>query len=199
MASPYTDSDVPIDEELAAYNEQVDAICEAASALLAGLDDARFNWRPEAGAWSIAQCLGHLTLTGKAYLGPMEEAIAKAREEGLVGKGPFRYGLLEGLFVRAVEPPVRLKVIKSPSALTPPPEQSLEAGMNAFFRLQRRIVRALQQADGLHLARIKVPSPVKPLFTFSLGRCFAFLLAHERRHLEQAQRVRENPRFSTHE
>jgi hypothetical protein len=50
-------------------------------------------------------------------------------------------------------------------------------------------------AEGLDLARVKVPTPISRLLKLSLGMTLAQAAAHERRHLEQARRVRENPRF----
>lgn len=180
--------------ELRAHADAIAAIRTRSEALLAGLTDEQFNWRPAPGAWSLAQCLGHLSVSGALYLDSMEAAIAEAHKRGTRGRGPFKHGLLGNVFVRSMEPPAKLKV-KNPRAFTPPPEQPLAEGSRAFFTVQDRIVRALQAANGLHLAKVKVPSPITPLVKLSLGQCFALLAAHERRHLWQAERLRSHPAF----
>jgi hypothetical protein len=52
----------------------------------------------------------------------------------------------------------------------------------------------VRQANGLDLSRVRVVSPLTSLMRMSLGQCFGLLAAHERRHLWQAARVREELR-----
>ena len=47
----------------------------------------------------------------------------------------------------------------------------------------------LQEADGLHLARLRLTSPISSLVRFSLGQSFAVILAHDRRHLWHVDRI----------
>jgi hypothetical protein len=42
---------------------------------------------------------------------------------------------------------------------------------------------------------VRTASPAAPLFFLTLGQCFGALAAHDRRHLWQARRVREDPHF----
>ena len=55
----------------------------------------------------------------------------------------------------------------------------------ASFQLQ------MERAEGLDLARIKVATPISRFLKMSLGAMFEQAAAHERRHIEQARRVRE--------
>jgi hypothetical protein len=55
-------------------------------------------------------------------------------------------------------------------------------------------MEVIAKANGLDLARIKVPSPAGP-FKFGLGQRIALLAAHDRRHLWQAWQVRKNRAF----
>jgi hypothetical protein len=59
------------------------------------------------------------------------------------------------------------------------------------LHLQSQLTLLAQSADGLDLARIKVPTPISRLIRLSLGMTFAQVAAHERRHLDQAWRVRK--------
>jgi hypothetical protein len=61
--------------------------------------------------------------------------------------------------------------------------------------VQREFIRLAELAKGLDLVRVKVRSPISRFIRFSLGITLAQQAAHERRHLEQARRVRENPAF----
>jgi hypothetical protein len=53
----------------------------------------------------------------------------------------------------------------------------------------------VRTADGLDLKRQRVISPVSRLLRLPLGAYFAFVIAHDRRHLWQARNVRAAPEF----
>jgi hypothetical protein len=89
-------------------------------------------------------------------------------------------------------PPIKFK---APKAYRPAPDLSASDIVNGFFALQQDFARALVEADGIDLSRVKVDNPVTRWFRLSLGQEFALTMAHERRHVWQAWRVRE--RFST--
>jgi hypothetical protein len=60
-----------------------------------------------------------------------------------------------------------------------------------FLHVQSQLILQLALAGGLDLRRVKVATPISPLLKMSLGMMFAQVAAHERRHLQQAWRVRE--------
>jgi hypothetical protein len=59
-----------------------------------------------------------------------------------------------------------------------------------FSSLQQQFKVCLEESSGLDLAKIRVTTAVTKHITFSLGQEFTLILAHERRHLRQAYRVR---------
>jgi hypothetical protein len=183
-------ADVVLIPELDGYRAQFEALKGETAELLDGLTEAQFNWRASAGRWSIAECLVHLNVTARLYLPLIESAMEEARSRKLLGEGPFRHGFLVNWLIRATEPPPKLKT-KSPKIFVPPPDQPLETVATDFMTLQGQLLARIHEANGLHLSRIKVISPVSRFFKMSLGQSFAFLAAHERRHLWQAREVKE--------
>ena len=182
--------------ELQEYQRQFSEAKETARDLAADLTDAQFNWRPEPGRWSIAECLDHLNTTGSKLLPGMDAAIERARERGRTGSGPFLYGWLSRWFIRGNQPlPADGKGMKTPKLYTPAADQSVGRVLPAFLDLQDQLIERLHAANGLDLARVKVASPVTQLLRISLGAWFAATAAHQERHLQQAQRVREHPGF----
>jgi hypothetical protein len=61
-----------------------------------------------------------------------------------------------------------------------------------FSDLQQQFEICLEESRGLDLAKIRVTTAVTKHITFSLGQEFALVLAHERRHVHQACRVRSS-------
>lgn len=179
--------------ELSEYRRQLREARADAEKLVEGLTDTQFNWRPGPGRWSIAECLDHLN-NGWRVLPKLDHKIATAAEQGLRGEGPYRHPFLGRIYIRFMEPPPKIRV-RAPKAYVPTADQPLAAVAPRFLELQDEIIRRVIAADGLDLGEIKMSSPISRRFRMSLGQWFAFLAAHERRHLWQAWQVRKHPDF----
>jgi len=179
---------------LAELDRQFAAAKEEASALVNGLNESQFNWRPDAHAWSIAECLQHLNIVGDRYVHVLERTLAEARVQGAKGQGPFGYGWLGNWILVNTEPPPKRKV-KAPRSFTPVYGQPITAVLPTFLHLQEQLAQQLEQANGLDLARVKVPAPGFGPVKLNLHVTFAWIAAHERRHLWQARQVRGHAEF----
>ena len=104
--------------ELEDYRLQIEQIKTRCDALVAGLSNEAFIWRPEQGRWSISECLDHLNVTAELYLPVIDGALAKSRSQGLLGDAPARRGLIGGWIVRCSEPPAKRRV-KAPRCFFP--------------------------------------------------------------------------------
>ena len=184
----------PLVSDLEDFRRLLEAVGEDAKDLTAGLTDAQFNWRPAPGQWSIAECLDHLTQTGRVAVGHIRETLADARQRKLYSRGPFRYGILGQMIVRSMGPQPRMK-LKAPAVFKPRPDRPRQEVERDFFALQDELLRCIRESNGINLKRAKVTSPVTKLLRLSLGQEFALLIAHEQRHLWQARQVRANPQF----
>lgn len=180
--------------ELDAFRRQYEGLAEQADALTSGLDDEQFNWRPPSGGWSVAQCIDHLNVTAREYLPKLDAGIAAAIPRGMYGQGPFHYNWLGRMFVRSQEPTTKLKY-KAAAAFMPAPSRRKPETLAAFRAYQVQFIDRLRQANGLDLSRVRVQSPVARLLRLPLGSAFALTIAHERRHLQQAQNVITEPAF----
>jgi hypothetical protein len=182
-------------EDLQNYHRQFESIKTDAQSLLGDLNELQFNWQPGTDRWSIAQCVDHLVVTGRSSLANIHRAINEARTKGLFSPGPFRYGLIEKWFVRQMEPPVRM-TFKAPKAYRPSAHQPYAEIVTSFYSLQQEFLACIEEANGIDLSRTRVNNAASRWFRLSLGQELAFDAAHERRHLWQARRVKEEPGFS---
>jgi len=119
----------------------------------------------------------------------MHSTIEAARQAGITGRGPFRYGLVSGWFVKSMDAPVKRFKVSAPGAYVPKLVTDPHATIEEFLRIQTEIRQLVRSADGLDLARVKVRLPLGPGLKMSLGRRFQLLAAHDRRHLWQARQV----------
>lgn len=151
-------------------------------------------WRPPEGGWGVGDCLEHLVVSGERYLETVGPLLERARAAG----GEPHYGGWGGtlggrLLIWGINSPRKLP---APKVLRPPPAPRPEA-LDEFLRIQGEVADRMRAADGVALGRIKVSSPVNRLVRLNLGEMFVVLQDHARRHLAQARRVREHPRFPT--
>ena len=176
--------------ELAESRKHFSQISRQAEALTAGLNEAQFNWRPVPDSWSIEECLSHLVMVGNVEVQALERAIERAKSRGITGEPPFHYGMLDRYIVALTEPPVRRR-FSSPRRFQPLHGQPITGVVPSFLHLQSQFTRLTEASQGLHLSRVKVETPISRFVRMGLGMMFAQIVAHERRHLEQARLVRE--------
>src|SRR5215213_1821635 len=162
-------------------------------ALVADLDDASLNWRPDDRSWSTAQCLDHLNVANRIYLEAMRPTIEDARREGKARRGPIRPGWFERWFVANLEPPPKRK-LRAPKKIIPAFRGEKEALLAEFRRLHAEASALLRDAAGLDLG-VRFPNPFIPLVRFTVWTGFLVIPNTDRRHLWQAEQLRKNPGF----
>jgi DinB superfamily len=182
-----------LNPDLAELQRQFAAIKAEAAELVNGLKESQFNWRPNAQSWSMAECLLHLNVAGDRHVRLIESAIEQGRAEGRFGQSVVKRGYMARRTLRNTEPPPRRKQ-KAVRRLTPAYGQPLTAVMPTFFHVQDQLIRLVEQANGLDLARIRAPLPGRYM-KLNLGVTFEWIAAHERRHLWQARQVRNQAGF----
>jgi hypothetical protein len=190
---------MPLDPDIAMLVVEIDANLSHADSITHGLTREQFAWRPQPGRWSIGECFAHLNATNKVALPAIEAGILQGRASGKTGQSPFQYGFVSRKFIASQEPPVKKK-FKAPVAFLPPAEVDLDATMAEYRRISGELKRLTREADGLHLARVKIQMPALPavlraIVRMPLGGQLLLTTTHDRRHLWQAEQVRNDPGF----
>lgn len=190
---------MPLDPDVAMLITEIDANSSHVESIAHGLTRAQSQWRPEPGRWSIGECIAHLNAANGINLPEIEEGIAKARARGLMGAGPFRYGFLMRKFTASQEPPVTKKH-RAPKSMVPPADVDLDATLGEYRRISGELKRLTRDADGLHLEKVKLklrglPALPRAIVRVPLGGWLGFITTHDRRHLWQAEQVKNDPGF----
>lgn len=178
---------------------EIDANQSHADSLAQGLTAEQFRWKPAPDQWSIGQCFAHLNITNSYALRGIAAGIAQGR--GKTGRGPFHYGFLARKFIASQEPPVSKK-FKAPKQFAPPDNPDRQSTLAEYRRASAELKRLTREADGLHLSRVKVkmlalPALLRAIVRMPLGGQLLLTTTHDRRHLWQAEQVRNNPGFPT--
>ena len=159
--------------------------------LAESVTEREWGTRPPNGGWSIDECIAHITLTNQRYVPILAEAsdAAPAFDDDDIPAHLHRD--LAGRFLTwMMEPPVRIRVPTRPE-FTPRDTVSRPRTMAAFAAAQAAIQQQIRAMDGLDITTIRVTSPFNKSVKYSAYSALHILAAHERRHLWQAERVRE--------
>ncbi len=153
------------------------------------VDSSGWSRRAAAGGWSIDECVAHLTLTNERYIPVLVEAIDAAPVMSDPPM-PLKQDLAGRMLRWMMEPPVRFKLPTSPS-FQPPSSAGRSATLARFESVQARLTDLIREMDGLDVSRVRIASPFNDKLRYSAYSALRIIVAHERRHLWQAERVRD--------
>ena len=177
--------------DLQIIQDQLDHAERHARQLAGGLSEELGNWRPSQSSWSVAECLDHLAITNRYYLAAMRDPALRAREQGRLRRRPAKPGWIGGMFVRSLEPPAKMR-IKAPQKIQPRSAIPLADALASFCAEQNEVHAFLCDYSNLDLGGLHFANPFIPGIRFTLATGLHIISVHERRHLWQAQRVRES-------
>ena len=182
-----------MDSTVEALLAQLRAVNEDIRTLVEGLDARRLNWSPDGRRWSAGQALEHLSITTDRYLPVLDQAIASLVASGRRSTGAPTLGWFDRLFLRVLEPPVRLRV-KAPAAFVAGLGLDPSATWVRWTDTQEAFADRIRRCEGLDLKGVSVRSQFGPV-SFSLYASFAILLAHQRRHAWQIRQLMRDASF----
>jgi hypothetical protein len=170
------------------------AIADEVQAAFGAMSKDQLNWKPSPERWSVAECLQHLIAINSAYF-PTLETIANGRYRPTFQQ---RLPLLPRFFgwavLKAVSPdsPRKFKTNKR----FDPAASSVPGDVVARFRShQKELIAYMERTVGVDAARTIITSPAASVATYSLLDAYRIITAHERRHINQARLVMEQPGF----
>lgn len=158
-----------------------------AQALVDSVSADQLARRPDPAKWSIVECLAHLNMTATTVQKLMARGIDQAKQEKRFGKGPFSIGPKGRLLVWIAEPPPKFR-IRAPKDVRPPAtiDDPLQV-LPDFMKAQDEWERLMREQEGLDLARVIVGQGP---FRMRLAAALPWMMAHQRRHLLQAENVK---------
>ena len=159
------------------------------------LDRGAFNWSPEPGRWSVAECLEHLNQTGQRWADHLGPILFAAMRHGVHHRTPHVPGRIGRKAIAMMETVSR--PLTAPAPFRPADRSDFEPRQVfwAFNAVGESWEATLRRACLLDLSSIRVGSPAAAWMRLPLGTWLFSLSAHEDRHLEQARCVLSDPGF----
>jgi len=168
---------------------EFDAADQSAKELVTGLTAEQLNWQPRPGAWSVGQCLEHLCVANDVYL----PAISSSLPDQPVSAVPeIQVGWFGRWFIsKYIEPSPHTQHVQAPKKITPGARVDLSV-LQRFLRSNQAARDLVRRASDYDVNRIRFKNPFIPLLRFTVGTGFEILSKHQRRHLLQAERVKNS-------
>lgn len=173
------------------------AISNDVQSSFAAFSPEQLNWKPGENSWSVAQCLDHLIVINRPYLGIIDNVTAGRYPKTFLHRLPLLPGILGKLLIKSLAPESTRKLKTSPKYA--PSASSIDAGIvQRFLDSQNLLVEKMKSTRGLDLDTIVITSPVASVVAYSLLDAFRIIVVHEQRHIAQARRVTQSAGFPNH-
>jgi hypothetical protein len=163
-------------------------VAQQAQTTFGRLDGRQLNWRPDATRWSVAQCFDHLLTADVLMARAAQDALQQVEARTVWQRLPIWPRVLGRMLIRSQTPGATRKFTASPLA-TPTASDIHSDVIQRFVDARREVVAMLQPLDERVADRIIMTSPFIGIITYSVLDGYRLMLAHDRRHFEQARRV----------
>jgi hypothetical protein len=180
--------------ELGVMLEELDAVGREAREVFGHLSPSQLNWKPSAERWSVGQCFDHLVVTNRCFFPDMERVAAGTYRPSLWARVSPLSGFFGRFILKALDP-ARGRRTKAPRVFEPARSDVAADVVERFAAHQSELSERMRATAGADLRGLKVTSPVSPVATYSLLDAYRILVAHERKHFEQARRVTQTQGF----
>lgn len=172
--------------------DELDTIDRRVNDLARGLSPEQLNWKPTENLWSVGQCLQHLYAANEVYLPAIANALGDRPPSPVQDITP---GWLGRWFIRTyIEPSSRGKRARAPRRIAP--AQQIDPSVLDLFLRSNDVARDLvRRAGAYNINRIRFRNPFIPLLRFTVGTGLEIVWRHQRRHLLQAERIKQTPTF----
>jgi DinB superfamily len=172
------------------WNTDLDAITKSFKIEFAVLTPDQLNWKPNARQWSIAQCIHHLIVVNESYFPILDQVRNQAYYSPRYGKIGFITRFFGKIVLDAVEPS-RRKKMKTFTIWEPAISLVRSDILDQFEKHQHELKHLITSSEDLIEKGTVISSPANRMVVYKLETAFDIMIAHEKRHLEQAKEVNQ--------
>lgn len=169
-------------------------IAREAQDRLGGLTGTQLNWRPDEARWGVAQCFEHLLTANRLMLQSAYAALDEAQPRTIWQRLPVLPGMLGRMLIRS-QTPAATRKFTAPAAARPVFTDIAEDVVRRFADQQREAAAWMATLDAARAERTIMTSPFLRVIPYSVLDGCRLMVAHDRRHMEQARRVMTLPEF----
>lgn len=150
------------------------------------LPEETLSARPAPDSWSIAECLHHLNTYGNYYLPRLEKALANAKKTPVSNPKSSWMGnkFVDMMDIEKSSKKYKARKIHWPDNTLPPYET-----LAIHLDQQEQLLKLVRAFTRVNANKKSIPTSVMKFVKLSPLDAMRFLVAHNKRHLAQAERV----------
>ncbi len=179
-----------VTEHITLWQQQIEGITGEFKAKFDDLSPSELNRKPNAHTWSIAENIDHLITLNSTYFPILEQLQQGRYQVPLLGKLPFYVRFMGNTLLKSVDPE-RRKKIKTFAVWEPKNAAIAEDILQAFVAHQEDLKTAVAGAGDFIAAGTVIASPANKNIVYTLEKAFEIIIAHEKRHFNQATETME--------
>lgn len=170
---------------------ELDEITNAFKNEFGNLSAEELNKKPSPDQWSIAQNVDHLIVINETYFPIIKQLHERTFQLPFMGKLSFYVKWMGNMILKYVEPE-RSKKTKTQS-IWEPSTSSIDADIIQKFEAhQEQLKKHIQSCNTFIDSGTVIYSPASKAIVYTLEQAFNIIVAHEKRHLNQAREVLAN-------
>jgi len=175
------------DELLQKFLSEAPLLIDTANKQFNDLSETQINWKPSEEKWSIGECIDHLVVTHKLYNSKIKEVQPLIKDCG-DGSFKFKHTFSGRTILKYVDPnsTTRTKTFK----LFKPSMRQIDTDfIRSFCEEVETMISFAEKLRGVDLTKLKISSPVTKLLRMNVGDALLINLYHDKRHLNQAEKI----------
>lgn len=150
------------------------------------LSEKELNYKESTGKWSVLECIEHLNLYGDFYNPEIRKNIEASHSKP---SKTFKSGIIGNYFVNTMLPRKKLNKMKTFKDKKPL-GSSLDINvLDRFISQQKEFLELIEKSKNISFAKTKTAISISKLIKLKLGDTFRFIIAHNERHLIQAESI----------
>jgi hypothetical protein len=183
--------------QVAELSELVSAASEIADETLTRFGDltpAQLNWKAADDQWSVAQCFDHLVTANGSYFSSFDTVLRGEKRNTFWESLPWLSAFWGKMLIKTVAAETARK--RRAPTIFHPSSSSIDGDIiRRFIDQQHEVIRYMRASNELDLERVRIPSPVTKVITYSVMDAYRIIVTHEKRHFLQALRTKEMDGF----
>jgi len=153
-----------------------------------GLSKEELNHKENSERWSVLECVEHLNLYGDFYNPEIKRSINAKHS---IPNEEFHSGVIGNYFVNSMLPKKKLNKMKTFKDKDPSGSDLDIKVIDKFIGQQKDFIDLIDSSRNINLTKTKTAISISKLIQIRLGDTFRFILAHNERHLLQAENAIE--------
>ena len=172
------------------WTEEIDKITGRFLNSFSILSEDELNWKPSPEVWSIAQNMDHLITLNETYFPVFAHLKSGSNSLPFIAKFGFAVNFFGKMILKSVQPENRKKM-KTFSVWEPKQSNFSKNILNQFEEHQTRLKEEISEIIYLIKKNVVISSPANKNIVYKLETALDIIIAHEKRHFQQASEVYE--------